>query len=1129
MADKLSFGLPDAAAADEAAKSTVKRDDLYKGSSLIGATPGLRESLGPAMQEMKDILAGRGRAKQAIESINRDYQEGKLLIRDRNQAIRNVGSMELERQVYQHGPFYAAALKLSQDVRDYFDKVVEVHDEIMARPRAGSQKSETGMTRENLAKMPANDALHFVQTTAETFIRSFGPQLKVLFDLYPVPGLVPLAEAANPSTVDLMRRMGFGEKFSKLAGLLVETTGIMAGPSGKMLAKKQGEAGDLINAAKNKVAGFNDVMNEPRVQKAAIDAAAEGIKDAAPRGSAAVKTANAAIDYGRKAEKLAGEKDLGTRLSNYLEEAQTQARGVEGFSRGHEEAAKMLDKLDPLTQQDWAAMAPGVTWNQEKVLQANRDLHYQLADFIDMGKRYLGGETQLADPLKMRLLQLMTPLRNLRAEEIEAGRAGEIKMVMGQPGYLRNAFDALASFNPEAAAQGDWEGVLRAATEKVTALGEPDQIRNFVLATQEAMKGNTYTIGDRVQTAYKAILLAKPATWMKKALGDVYGATDSVIQRSAAGWLSEDAVNGVQKGEGAALFKGYMMSLFHTGSEAFGKGPRFGFPSVDVKGLPGFMDNFDTPGWAVPLRAFESITDFAQKNAVLASFYTDATMEGMKAGLSGEPLYEHVISRMTRPTVEMLDNASELALNNTFTNPLGAFGRKIQKMTQGLKIGDVPAGQFVFPFAKVPENLTNRELSMIPGVNMFTRGILSGLDEGGRARDMALGRFAMADWNAYFLSGLAKMGWLTGSGPQDPGLRKVWQENHTPHTLTLFGQRLSLNPTEPYGKTAAIYADLMWNSDYIGEESWPKLAGAASSSILGDVLDSSYWQIPSQIFNYVGSLEKGDLPTFVAGTAAALGDTAGAVLSGGPAVTGAVGQYDQYRRQYARGPFANAWDRFKASNVFTRMAIPNFLTDVPYAIDPFSGEKKLLPAPWGSSWFGRMLGTEITPFTLTPDVTNPRYKTIEKFQGKMPRFDLLVAGKNPEVPYGEPNVEDGPSLRLDGQQEEEFTKLFSQFRDPSTKKSYAESFDEMTSSPTFQGSPPEIQNRSFNTLTHAYLMGAREQLFKAHPELMQEFLQPKMKRYLDSIGDPAQRASEQQRLSDEINKTYDAPPQPAME
>jgi hypothetical protein len=435
----------------------------------------------------------------------------------------------------------------------------------------------------------------------------------------------------------------------------------------------------------------------------------------------------------------------------------------------------------------------------------------------------------------------------------------------------------------------------------------------------------------------------------------------------------------------------------------------------------------------------------------------------------------------------------------------------------------LPIGQYAVPFAKIPENLTNRSISMIPGANMFTRGILSGLEEGGRARDMALGRFAMADWNMYFLSGLAKMGWLTGSGPSDPGLRAVWLQNHTPHTLTIGDQRLSLNPTEPFGKTASIVADLMWNSDYIGEDSWPQLAGAASSALFGDVLNSSYWEVPSKIFNYVGSLEKGDLSAFVGGTTSALGETAAEVTSGGPLVTTALQQYDVNRRQLARGPFASAWDRFKASNPLVRMATPSFFTDVPYHIDPFSGEKQALPAPWGASWFGRVLSSEITPFTLTPDESNPRYKLIEKFQGKMPRFDLLVAGKNPDVPYGDPNVDDGPIQRLNGQQEEEFTQIFASYKHPDTGKTYAESFDEMAANPTFQNAPPEVQKREFNRLTHGYVMGARQELFKAHPDMLQEFIQPKMKRYLDGFSDPAQRAAEAQRLNDEINKNYEVP------
>lgn len=115
--------------------------------------------------------------------------------------------------------------------------------------------------------------------------------------------------------------------------------------------------------------------------------------------------------------------------------------------------------------------------------------------------------------------------------------------------------------------------------------------------------------------------------------------------------------------------------------------------------------------------------------------------------------------------------AEDWAHEVSFQNPLGPAG---QKLTQFLRT--VPILTLIAPFVRTPGNIFKAAAARSP-MAAFSAKFWDAMSKGGRARDLALTRFAVGTGTSAMVAMWVAGGDMTGGGPQDPKARMLWMED----------------------------------------------------------------------------------------------------------------------------------------------------------------------------------------------------------------------------------------------------------------------------------------------------------------------------------------------------------------
>lgn len=115
--------------------------------------------------------------------------------------------------------------------------------------------------------------------------------------------------------------------------------------------------------------------------------------------------------------------------------------------------------------------------------------------------------------------------------------------------------------------------------------------------------------------------------------------------------------------------------------------------------------------------------------------------------------------------------AEDWARDMTFQTPLGPTGQKAQAFLRS-----VPALTLIAPFIRTPVNIFKQAVGRSPAA-VFSAKFWKDMKAGGRARDLALTKFAVGSATATLVASYAVNGDITGAGPQDPQAKMVWEAN----------------------------------------------------------------------------------------------------------------------------------------------------------------------------------------------------------------------------------------------------------------------------------------------------------------------------------------------------------------
>lgn len=229
--------------------------------------------------------------------------------------------------------------------------------------------------------------------------------------------------------------------------------------------------------------------------------------------------------------------------------------------------------------------------------------------------------------------------------------------------------------------------------------------------------------------------------------------------------------------------------------------------------------------------------------ALRARAYRQASAEG----LQGEAFAERVAEIMADPPASISAEAVGFAEYQTFTNELGTMG---QKGTAALNA--IPGARLVVPFIRTPVNIMKYTLQRTP-LALASRAIRADIAAGGERGALALARIGMGTTAMIGVMSLAADGIITGGGPEDRDLNKLWRDNGMePYSVKVGGRWYSYSRADPIGMLVGIAADISEIATDAKEDDTGRLAVAGIVALKDNLLSKTYM---SGVLDFLGAID----------------------------------------------------------------------------------------------------------------------------------------------------------------------------------------------------------------------------------------------------------------------------------
>lgn len=223
----------------------------------------------------------------------------------------------------------------------------------------------------------------------------------------------------------------------------------------------------------------------------------------------------------------------------------------------------------------------------------------------------------------------------------------------------------------------------------------------------------------------------------------------------------------------------------------------------------------------LPSRALMTMDEFFKQSQYRGRVFADANELAAQKGLKGDEktafIKQYLKESYTDTGAAVRGDALLQARRATFTEPLEPG---LASMLQAAAIKS-PAIRFFVPFIRTPVNILSQTYQHAPLIGATSKRFRADLEAGGARAAQARGRqvvgtglVAMAGW-------AAATGQITGSGPTDPRIRKVWLKNNQPYAFKVTNEDgsitwISYARLEPLSNVFSIAADAVeiMNDEY---------------------------------------------------------------------------------------------------------------------------------------------------------------------------------------------------------------------------------------------------------------------------------------------------------------------------
>ena len=555
-------------------------------------------------------------------------------------------------------------------------------------------------------------------------------------------------------------------------------------------------------------------------------------------------------------DKIKGPADFKRALVELTEVYKNEINDARRGEIKQEQTVKMAEDLG-MTVDELLSRQKGAALNAEE-LTATRMMNKQILDqWFEASKRIQSGratEQEKAEFLRLTGLAEGSLLSTLGATA-ESGRAQSSLNIRVGPsaGEMREIREAIGSFRGGKGKNLDDFAAL------VSTLDTPEGLAGFALNARKA------TTSDMLMELWINMLLSGPKTQAVNILSNTIVAASAVPESYVAGAIGATR-SGVSRARGkgpaedrvfmregtarlVGLVEGTREGLVLAG-KTFLRGevsdPATKLEMQRYRSIPGPIGSLiRTPGRALMAgdEFFKSIGGQQEHNAL-------AIRDGLSKGIrSGRELAEHVSEFKQNTPAWALEEIVKNKREQTFTTQLGEQGQGAQKLFAR------PVGKVIVPFVRVLTNIFKFSARRTP-LGLAMKDVRADIKRGGAKSDLALGRMATGSAIAAWVASEAMKGNVTGSGPSDPDLRKMWfAAGYRPYSwriprsvadsLGIEGDPnqdawVSFARLEPWGTIWGVAADYADISGYIERDGADEIAAEIGISISRNVTSKTF-------------------------------------------------------------------------------------------------------------------------------------------------------------------------------------------------------------------------------------------------------------------------------------------------
>ena len=341
---------------------------------------------------------------------------------------------------------------------------------------------------------------------------------------------------------------------------------------------------------------------------------------------------------------------------------------------------------------------------------------------------------------------------------------------------------------------------------------------------------------------------------------------------------AEQVVGGIVSGNGKAAMHGArtLMHMVASGRESVKTALKAGYLDEAILDPTNQKLEGDFAGGSqgrgvikkvtsLPSRGLMTMDELFKQAQYRGTIQADAVAEANLLKLKGKAkkdfINKYVKDSFNESGAAIRGDALLQSQRSTFTEPLTG---DLSKMIQMAAVKN-PLVRFVVPFVKTPINILSNAYQHVPILGATSKRYKDDFAAGGTRRAQAYGKWVVGAGLISSAGVLASQDRITGSGPKDPKINRLWRQTNQPYSFKDYNEDGSITFTpysrlEPYNQIFSLTADVMevLNDPYNqnAEKEVGPIIAALMMAVAENSVNKTFTQGLSDFFELLSNPEK---------------------------------------------------------------------------------------------------------------------------------------------------------------------------------------------------------------------------------------------------------------------------------